>query len=118
MTPHTLIDCQKYAAYHGGKCLSVEYVGMATSMLWECKSGHRFKNSFGNIFHQGQWCAECQNRHPKSLEYWKAKVKEIGLPFEVISKEWTNNKTKLRWRCRSGHEWDSRVHNVVKLSRI
>ena len=39
----TLKEIQDIAEKKGGKCLSPEYFGNLTPLLWECKEGHRWE---------------------------------------------------------------------------
>ena len=33
---------------------------------------------------------------------------------ECLSTEYINRKTKLRWRCAEGHEWEATSHHVKR----
>lgn len=57
--PLGLENMQKLARSRSGKCLSVEYFNVKTSMLWQCKSEHIFKSTPDNIM-QGRWCPFCK----------------------------------------------------------
>ena len=63
-------DMKAHARRLGGKCLSSEYHRTHEPLSWECRKGHRWSNSWGNI-QRGQWCPECsrarrQRRSPSS----------------------------------------------------
>jgi len=46
------------AAARGGRCLSNEYFGHKTVLLWQCVGGHLFKAS-GMAVKSGAWCPSC-----------------------------------------------------------
>jgi len=55
---YSIEDMKAHARGLGGKCLSSEYHRMHEPLNWECRKGHRWSNSWGNI-QRGQWCPEC-----------------------------------------------------------
>lgn len=55
----------EFAELKGGKLLSKEYKNSTTYLLWECKSGHRWKATalevMGKKSTSGSWCPRCPN---------------------------------------------------------
>ncbi len=53
------------AELKGGKLLSNEYKNSTTYLLWECKSGHKWKATalevMGKKSTSGSWCPRCPN---------------------------------------------------------
>ena len=45
----SLNDAIKIAEFHGGKCLSKEYINCEIPMLWECSEYHQWMCSFQSI---------------------------------------------------------------------
>ena len=48
-----------HAASLGGRCLSKSYKNAHEKLLWECKEGHRWKATAGNVLHRNSWCPQC-----------------------------------------------------------
>lgn len=55
-----LSDAQKLAETRGGKCLSTKFDGVHRKLLWQCKEGHTWLATYGNI-QFGRWCPECSD---------------------------------------------------------
>jgi ribosomal protein L44E len=58
----TIEEMQQIAENHGGKCLSGEYLGTKTHLLWECFFGHQWKANPVSIKYHNSWCPECRKR--------------------------------------------------------
>ena len=108
----TIEEMQAIAAEHGGKCLSTEYKGAHSNLLWRCENKHEWEATPASIKNQGSWCRQCAGKAPLSLEEMRSIAKERG--GECLSKEYVNLKTKLRWRCAYGHEWNATPGNVKR----
>lgn len=98
-------DMHDVANSRGGKCLSLEYVNSRTKLLWECDKGHQWKatphsvrRKIGN--RKGTWCPACDKL---SLEDMRSIAVTMG--GECLSKHYTNNSTKLQWKCKNAHIW-------------
>lgn len=72
-TKHTIEDMHQLAKEYDGKCLSSQYVNLLTALLWECKSGHRWKAQPRRI-KEGSWCREC--RRKKRAEKYRTNMRE------------------------------------------
>jgi len=63
-------DMHETAALHGGRCLSQEYKGSNTKLLWECRLGHQFMMAPNNIRRKRgtsrlpSWCPQCSKLPP------------------------------------------------------
>ncbi len=99
---HT-IDMAKVAAKEkSGACLSEKYVNCDADLVWECKNQHIWEASYNNVVNAGSWCKIClHNSIRYTLEYCKNIAKKNG--GECISQEYTNDHSKLEWRCYNGH---------------
>jgi len=104
--------CRRAAEKHGGQCLCTKYVSSQESLHWRCVDGHEWWASW-NTVQQGHWCSMCARERTNSavstrrigIERCKQWALERG--GDCLSKEYVNSKTKLRWLCRAGHEWDA-----------
>ena len=92
-----------------GECLSNEYINNSTPLQWRCKNGHIWKAKSGNI-KSGKWCPKCAYEHVASLKRGNIKdMQEIAKSRggECLSAKYINVDTKLKWRCKQGHIWES-----------
>ena len=113
---HTIEEMQVLAESRGGKCLSTSYVNVKTKLRWQCALGHEWKAPAENVLHSKSWCPTCwETRRGTSLllniEEMQATAKERG--GKCLSTSYVHSKTKLRWQCAEGHEWEA-VPNSVK----
>ncbi len=56
----SLDDMRGAAEYRGGKCLSKEYGGAYSKLLWQCGEGHTFTAAPYTVLKGGHWCPFCQ----------------------------------------------------------
>lgn len=104
-------DMQKLAGKKGGKCLSTKYLGTHVKLKWQCKYGHIWENSPSNI-KRGQWCPFCARIVRLTIEEMQDIARERG--GKCLSKEYINNKTKLKWQCKEGHVWRAKPDTVKR----
>lgn len=105
----TIQQMRQLAMARGGKCISETYVNSQTGLLWECKQGHRWVAKPLNI-KNGTWCPKCaaanRGKRPKlTIEEMKRIAKKLG--GTCLSRNYTNNRTKLLWECKEGHRWEA-----------
>ena len=100
----TIRDMQSLAEQKGGKCVSAEFLGTKNKLLWQCQKGHRWRAQPGSI-RAGTWCPVCAGIQRLTIEDMKKTAKEHG--GECLSDGYVNGRTKLRWRCSKGHEWEA-----------
>ena len=62
-----------------------------------------------DILHSNSWCKICLGLKNTPLKLQKKLQKEGGL---CLSHEYRNNKSKLRWQCSEGHQWDQTLHQI------
>ncbi|MDN4605893.1 hypothetical protein [Sporosarcina highlanderae] len=92
------------AKARNGKLLSKRYHNNKTKLLWECEYGHQWEMRPNDV-KNGQWCSTCNGSHKLTIEEMNQIARDRnGL---CLSIEYINNRTKLRWRCAKGHEWDA-----------
>lgn len=101
------------ASQRGGSCLSEEYLGARTPLLWQCKLGHEWMASPVSITSRNSWCPYCagQRTENASIEYMQKIAKDRG--GDCLSKDYNNSKTKLLWCCSKNHSWEAIPLNVV-----
>ena len=100
-------DIQRIAKERGGKCLSKEYKGISTKLHWECLRGHKWWTKPLYI-RMGRWCPTCarsKGGRKKKLTIEKIQKTAQSKGGTCLSKEYVNAQTKLKFRCKHGHEW-------------
>jgi hypothetical protein len=100
----------------GGKCLAEEYVNNTTKLKFICSEGHIWKASPSKIKY-GRWCPKCANK--KSSIDRRGSIEEIvkiaqSRGGECLSKEYINNNTKLRFKCKDGHIWETTPSKIKR----
>lgn len=100
----TIDEMQKIAESHGGTCISGKYNDCFTKLWWRCKKGHKWEATPDKI-KRGSWCPICSGNIPLTI----GEMREIAASRtgECLSETYTNNHTKLKWRCKEGHIWDA-----------
>ena len=101
------------AKERGGKCLSIEYINSQTRLLWRCEKGHEWQAVPADI-RRGRWCGKCKRRGQSgkyTIQELQALAKSRG--GKCLSKEHKHQRTKLRWRCAHGHEWEARPGGII-----
>lgn len=109
----TLTDMQELAATRNGRCLSTEYLGARVPLRWQCDKSHEWDAAPTSITSRGSWCPYCagQKGFSATIEFMRETAIERG--GRCLSVEYKNSKTKLRWQCAIGHEWDAIPLNVI-----
>ena len=106
----TIDDCIRKASEHNGECLNKIYINSRTKMRWRCKEGHEWDATFASIKYKNSWCPYCSGKRKHSLKECQKIAKEKG--GKCLSVEYIDIKTKMRWRCKEGHEWDATFANI------
>lgn len=104
-----LEELKSIATSRGGKCISTKYVNTHSKLRWECKEKHQWENSPVSI-KRGQWCPKCAGKQKLTINELQdfAHLKD----GKCLSKEYTNNKDKLLWECKNGHQWHATARDV------
>ena len=114
-------EMKELARVRGGKCLSVAYKNGRTPLIWECNKGHRWKACPANVKDRtrkkGSWCLRCYNarrvfRARQTIQTMQALA--LSRDGRCLSEEYNGSKSKLLWRCASGHEWEAPPVYVVQ----
>merc|ERR1711879_801354 len=95
------------ATARGGECISKEYQNAKSKLLWRCSKGHEWWAKLDHVKNSKSWCPEC-------LKLTIADAHEIAgvRGGECLSEVYQNKRSKLRWRCAEGHEWEASLCSV------
>jgi len=104
---------RQIAKERGGKCLAERWEGDAVKVSWECVEGHRWLAK-PNSIKSGRWCLRCAGLERKTIEDMRQVAAQRG--GECLSTKYENMATKLRWRCRKGHEWNAKPGNIINVN--
>jgi len=107
----TIQEMQKMAHKKEGSCLSNEYVNSASKLKWQCKKGHVWLAT-PNTIQQGSWCSSCSGKAKHTIAEMKIFAEERG--GKCLSKEYIDNKTKLKFRCAEGHVWEVKANHALR----
>jgi hypothetical protein len=103
-------DCHKYAEAHNGKCLSTEFKNVSKKHTWQCDKGHTFSATPKNVS-AGHWCPFCAKMaRTLNIDNCHQLAKLKG--GECLSTKYFNAHSKITWRCKKGHSFDSSYANV------
>jgi hypothetical protein len=85
----------------GYTLLSKKYVNWKTKLEYRCPNGHEHSISWHN-WKAGYRCPYCaDDKKRTSICIIKQSFEKEG--YELLSKEYKNNKTKLKYKCPKGH---------------
>jgi hypothetical protein len=105
----TLEEFQLLAKTKGGICLSKEYIGHKSKLLFRCDKGHEWMGIPEQI-KGGHWCPYCAGVARMTLADMGEIAKKRG--GECLSEEYVNAKSPLQWRCNKGHTWTTPYSNI------
>lgn len=88
---------QEFAQTKGGNLLSTIYNNSHQLLEWECKYGYKWFAKWTTINNQCTWCPHCAGNLKKDIEVLQRYAFNKG--GNLLSTEYTNNKTKLLWEC-------------------
>jgi hypothetical protein len=106
---------QVIAQSRGGMFLSPEYLGDGQKHRWRCSEGHEWEARPRDIEHSKSWCPTCGaakrgRKRRLGIEEMRALAKNRG--GKCLSTIYVNSQTKIRWRCKKGHEWEAAPSNI------
>jgi len=113
----TLGEMKDLAKSRNGNCLSKKYINSSKTLKWKCENGHIWEASPSSIKH-GSWCKKCYYKnqagtyHKKTIEDAKKIARIKG--GECLSTKYINVKSKLIWKCKNGHIWETSYSSVQK----
>ena len=102
----TIEEMRRLADEHDGKCLSDNYQGSQTKLLWQCRFEHQWEATPASI-KQGSWCPTCvKTRGPsakKTISDMQSAAGNRG--GKCLSDTYEGANYKLLWQCKKGHQW-------------
>jgi hypothetical protein len=112
-----LAELQRTAKERGGECLSPKYLGATKKHRFRCGGGHEWEAVPSSVRNQGTWCRQCAFEEASSRQRLKNGLfilQELARlrGGECLSSEYINGKSKYRWRCADGHEWEASAQKV------
>lgn len=97
---------QQLAAKHHGVCLSTDYSNSYSNYRWQCDQGHIWESPAESV-KAGNWCSICHHKNKQSRFLAEIKATAQARGGECLSEVYVNTKTKLKFRCAKGHEWET-----------
>ena len=105
-----LQDLHRHAGSRGGRCLATRFSTVMVKVPWQCSKGHVWQATPDCVLNRRTWCPICGGTAPVGLEPLRRHAANLG--GECLATEYKNCLLKLRWRCRSGHEWLATANSV------
>jgi hypothetical protein len=110
-----LAEMKSIAAVRGGKLLSKSYIDASTKLRWRCAEGHIWE-AIPNSIKRGGWCRMCgikksAVKRAHTMDDMQAFAKAKG--GVCLSTNYRNAKSRLRWRCAKGHEWETQASVIL-----
>jgi len=109
-----LRKASEVATQRGGACISSEYKNSQTNMMWRCVEGHEWEATFSNTVNHGKWRPWCAGNKVDSTDQL-SRAHEVAKRNGgyLLSTNYVNNKSPMRWQCAEGHEWEAAFSTVV-----
>ncbi|CZH11661.1 Uncharacterised protein [Legionella pneumophila] len=107
----TLDEMKQLAERKKGKCLSNAYINSDSKLTWECEFGHQWDALPNSIKNKKSWCPECAER--KKLTISQMKELAISKGGKCLSASYKNNRSKLKWECEFGHQWNASPSSIL-----
>lgn len=101
------------AKQRGFKWIGPKVINTQTRTTWECKLGHRWETSYGNI-QQGYGCPYCSGKARKTPDDYTKLARDRG--FKWLGPIIANVQTKTTWQCKKGHQWKAPYDDVLQGS--
>jgi len=102
---------EKIARRRGGLCLSKEYIGSKSKLVWQCKEGHCWR-AVPIAVRRGSWCPVCARNQRLTLEEFQSLATRKG--GRCLSDRYKNKEAPLRWQCQLGHRWYAQPGRVKR----
>ena len=108
---HDLDRLREAVARRGGEIVSEECGKSSDRIRVRCREGHEWEARQSNLM-GGSWCRKCANEAKTGRPVLRLTLADMHAAAakrggECLSEHYVNSSTKLRWRCRLGHEWDT-----------
>jgi hypothetical protein len=106
-----LEEMKDYAESKGGTCLAESYISTHFPVKWKCAKGHEWEAAFSNVKYNTSWCPTCADKKKHTIEDMRAIAENYG--GKCISNNYVNNKTKLNWKCKLGHDFSKAPSDII-----
>lgn len=93
-----------------GRCLSKSMINTRSGLLFQCENNHIWQTSFNKIL-QKKWCRKCYLKNA-TLSLDDAKLYATQNNGELLSTEYINIRTKLKWKCENNHIWEAHLNSI------
>ena len=131
LKPGNLARLHSAAQARGGECLAAEYVGVCAPYRFRCAQGHEWQTPGANVL-DGTWCRQCAielrrgrpqpeaaKRKSSATQLAPDGLLRLRLQAEAqggtcLAEEYLGVRSKYRFRCREGHEWENSGLNVLR----
>jgi hypothetical protein len=110
---HDIEFTREIAFSRQGRCLSTQYLGSKSKLTWECGLGHSWQAIPASVL-QGTWCPVCA--HNQRLRLSELQDIATSRGGTCLSREYVNERTRLRWQCSAGHIWTATPQKVKRGS--
>jgi predicted lactoylglutathione lyase len=100
---------KEIAEKKSGKVLSKQFRGATSALDIVCSHGHQWQTTAHKL-KSGRWCPICGGTAKKTIEDMHQLAKARGGQF--LSDRYINGRTKYKWYCHKGHEWEAVSESV------
>ena len=111
----TIEDAKKEAEKRGGLCLSEEYCGIKSKLVFLCESNHTFRARLDRV-KAGHWCSRCatQAAQKRLLSVALSDAQSIALSHGGIclEKGLPACNEKVSFVCEYGHPFMKRIQEI------
>ena len=108
-------ELREIAISRGGSLISDYYINNNTKLRWRCTEGHEWEAVSSSI-KQGSWCSICGDKRAgikKAKTIDEMKVLAVAKGGFCLSDSYVNSRSRLRWRCATGHEWETPASVII-----
>jgi len=106
----SILEVRTVAKERDGKCLSDKYLGNNVKLKWECKHGHIWEATPGNI-KSGKWCPVCAGNQKNTIDKIDRLARLKG--GRCLSTIYVNRRHKLQWQCKERHTWETPAGSII-----
>lgn len=111
--PLSISDFRLQAKENEWELLSMSYSGKTEILQFKClKCNNNFplKSSYLRGNKRTRNCPYCSPLRKKTID--EIKKEAINLGFECVSDHYNGISKKLKWRCKSNHEWNATPNDI------
>lgn len=105
-------DARVLARGRSGECLSKEYINNSTRLRWKCGTCSHEWDATESSIRQGSWCPKCAGRLPPEEALQVLQMLAARNGGTCLTKQYLGARTKHRWRCAEGHEWEAAPYSI------